>query len=49
MNILLWTLVVCGAWNALSLIARIYYKEFSERYIWHIFLGIWAAILLWIQ
>lgn len=46
MHTLLWTLVIVGLWNGINLIARIYYNEFIPRYIWHIILGIWAAILL---
>lgn len=46
MNVLLWTLVVVGAWNLINLIARIFYEEPSYFYIWHIVLGFWAAFLL---
>ena len=46
MNTLLWTLVTVGIWNGINLIARIYYNKFTQRYIWHIILGIWAAILI---
>lgn len=47
MKIFLYVLIFCGAWNLINFIARIYYGEISNRYVYHIIIGIWAAMLLW--
>lgn len=47
MNDLLWTLAIVGGWNALNMAARIYYKAPWTPYSWHVFIGVWAAWLLW--
>lgn len=49
MNALLWTLAIVGAWNAINMAARIYYKAPWNPYAWHVFTGAWAAWLLWQQ
>jgi hypothetical protein len=49
MNELLWTLAVVGAWNAINMAGRIYYKAPWWPYWWHVFTGAWAAWLLWQQ
>ena len=49
MNNLLLILAVVGAWNALNMAARIYCKEPWTPYSWSVFIGLWAAYLLWEQ
>jgi hypothetical protein len=46
MNTFLWTLFLVGSWNALNMIARIYYKAPWYPYAWHVIVGFWAAWLL---
>jgi hypothetical protein len=43
---LLWVLAVVGAWNAVSLVARICYGERWWPYWWHVLVGVWSACLL---
>lgn len=47
MSALLWTLVALGGWNAANLLARLWYGEGTQRYVWSIVAGAWAAALLW--
>lgn len=45
-DVFLWTIAIVGAWNALNMIARIYYGVPWHPYAWHVFTGAWAAGLL---
>lgn len=45
-NALLWTLAVVGAWNAINMVARVYYKAPWWPYAWHVVIGAWATLLL---
>jgi len=47
MEDLLKVIMIVGAWNLVNFIARIYYKEISYQYAYHIFIGLWAAYLLY--
>lgn len=50
MNSLLWTLLVLGAWNGLTAIARLICKEQqAPQYLWSVVLGFWAGYLLFIN
>lgn len=49
MNALLWTLTIVGAWNAINMAARIYYKAPWTVYAWSVLTGIWAAWLLYVR
>lgn len=46
---LLWTMAALGLWNSINLAARLYYREPSWRYVWHIFSGAWASLILWLR
>jgi hypothetical protein len=43
---LLWTVAVLGAWNGVNMIARVYHKVPWWPYLWHVFSGAWAALIL---
>jgi hypothetical protein len=43
---LLWGLLMIGGWNALGMIARLYYGEPWWPYLAWVFLGIWAMLIL---
>ena len=45
-TVLLWTLVVLGAWNGLNSIARVINKAPATPYGWSILTGAWAAAIL---
>lgn len=49
MTTLLWVLTIVGAWNGISMIARICYRERWWKFAYSVVLGIWAAVLLYLR
>ena len=46
---LLWLLVVIGAWNAINIPLRIYYREKWWAYWFSVAVGMWAQLILWLR
>lgn len=46
---LLWLLACVGLWNAINALARLGYGAPWWPYLWHIIIGAWAAIALWLR
>ena len=45
MDAFLIVVMIVGGWNLVNLVARIFYKEMSYAYTYHIAIGLWAAYL----
>lgn len=45
-TMLLWALATLGAWNAINMAARVYYKAPWWPYAGHVIIGAWSSIIL---